>query len=222
MKRSLIVMASLALVLAACGGGDESTETTISSNTAPTPDDAGSDQTPPPETTPAATPPSTSPLEDPHDTAATDDTADDGGTATDTTSGEMAAAGDVTVEVGDSDLGNILVDGEGMTLYVFLADEGGQSTCYDACEGQWPPLGEAAAGAGADESMLGTVERDDGSTQATYNDWPLYYYAGDGAPGETNGQGVGDNWFAIDPSGEVVEGAATQSGAPSGVPDYDY
>jgi len=67
-------------------------------------------------------------------------------------------------------------------------------------------VAEATAGEGIDESLLGTVERDDGSTQTTYGGWPLYYFAADTAPGDLNGQGVGENWFVIDPSGEVVEG----------------
>ena len=36
------------------------------------------------------------------------------------------------------------------------------------------------------------MERTDGTTQVTYNDWPLYLFSGDAAAGDTNGQGVGD------------------------------
>ena len=69
-----------------------------------------------------------------------------------------------------------------MTLYLFKADEGSTSTCYDDCAA-WPPL-EADAptgGDGIDAGLLGTTERDDGTTQVTYAGHPLYYYAADEA-----------------------------------------
>lgn len=118
-----------------------------------------------------------------------------------------AAAGGATVEVASSDLGDILVDGEGATLYVFDSDTDENSTCYDDCEANWPPLtGEATAGEGADESLLGTSERDDGTTQVTYAGQPVYYFAGDQSAGDTNGQGVGDAWWVVGADGEAITG----------------
>ncbi|MPZ72235.1 MAG: hypothetical protein GEU74_03250 [Nitriliruptorales bacterium] len=122
--------------------------------------------------------------------------------ATEPAGGENGA----TVAVESSDLGDILVDGEGRTLYLLTADEQGASTCYDDCESNWPPLeGTAQAGAGADDSLLAVVDRDDGTQQATYNDWPLYYFAGDAQAGDVNGQGVGGVWFVVTADGEPVE-----------------
>ena len=123
-----------------------------------------------------------------------------------------AAGGDVTVEVAGSDLGDILVDGEGMVLYLFDNDTDGSSTCYDDCEANWPPLvGEATAGDGVDDGLLGTTEREDGTMQVTYADQPLYYFAGDQAAGDTNGQAVGDIWWVVGPDGAAItgDGAAT-------------
>lgn len=118
-----------------------------------------------------------------------------------------AAGGSVELATADSDLGEIIVDGEGMTLYVFDSDTGSDSTCYDACAQTWPPLtGTATAGEGADESLLGETTRDDGTTQVTYNGSPLYYYAPDSAPGDTQGQAVGDVWWVVGPDGEKIEG----------------
>ena len=77
----------------------------------------------------------------------------------------------------ESDLGTILVDGEGMTLYLFTKDTqgDGKSTCEGPCLEAWPPLvGEPTAGTGADAAKLGSIVRTDGTTQATYNGWPLY------------------------------------------------
>jgi len=102
----------------------------------------------------------------------------------------------------------VLVDGEGYTLYLFTNDEqGGLSSCYGDCEAAWPPLlveGEVEVGEGLDASLVGTVMRNDDTIQVTYNGWPLYYYADDLAPGEANGHGRGDVWFALLASGEAA------------------
>ncbi len=112
-----------------------------------------------------------------------------------------------TVTVAASDLGDILADGEGNALYVFLPDEQGAPTCTGECAANWPPLtGEAAAGEGLDAELLGSAEHPEEGTMATYNGWPLYYFAGDEAPGDTNGQGVNDVWFVIGPDGEPIRG----------------
>ena len=126
----------------------------------------------------------------------------------------VGGTGSGTIAVESSDLGDILVDGEGMTLYVFDNDTDENSTCYDDCEANWPPLtGEVTAGDGADESLLGTSEREDGTTQVTYAGKPLYYFAGDQAAGDTNGQAVGDIWWVVGPDGEAIKSAAGGGGA---------
>jgi predicted lipoprotein with Yx(FWY)xxD motif len=118
---------------------------------------------------------------------------------------EPAAA---TVAVEDSDFGEIVVDAEGRTLYVFLADTGSDSTCYDECEDSWPPLtveGDPAAGQGIDASLLGTTEREDGSVQVTLDGHPLYYFGADETPDDINGQDVGDVWYVVSPEGEAIQ-----------------
>jgi predicted lipoprotein with Yx(FWY)xxD motif len=122
---------------------------------------------------------------------------------------DATESAEATVQVESSDLGEIVVDADGTTLYVFLADEGTESTCYEECEDNWPPLtveGDAVAGEGIDGSLLGTTERTDGSVQVTLDGHPLYFFAGDQAAGDTNGQGVGDVWFVVAPSGEAIQG----------------
>lgn len=125
----------------------------------------------------------------------------------------VPVTGEATVNVSETaDFGPILVGDDGFSLYMFMADIQGSdaSTCYDACAEAWPPLivdGDPTAGEGADEALLGTITRDDGSTQVTYNGWPLYFYAGDTTPGDTAGQGVdgfGGLWYLVSPSGEVI------------------
>lgn len=124
---------------------------------------------------------------------------------------DMGEAPEETVEgpevtAADTELGTILVDEEGMTLYLFTQDSPGQSVCEDDCLEVWPPLeGEPFAGEGVDDSLLGSIERSDGSVQATYGDWPLYYFAEDTAAGDLNGQGVNDVWWVVDPAGEPIQ-----------------
>jgi predicted lipoprotein with Yx(FWY)xxD motif len=133
-----------------------------------------------------------------------------------TADGEVAVVGaEVTVsgsnamsssiEVASTDLGEMLVDADGNSLYLFIPDAQGDSTCYDDCEANWPPLTDGAeAGAEVDAALIGSTTRTDGSEQVTYNGWPLYYFAGDAAPGDTNGQGLNDVWFLVSPSGEPI------------------
>ncbi len=106
-------------------------------------------------------------------------------------------------------LGSIVVDGSGRTLYILTKDTPNTSTCYDGCSQVWPPLlatnGSPNATAGVSGSMIGTALRTDGTTQVTYNGWPLYYFSGDQAPGDTNGQGIQSVWFAVSPSGNPVK-----------------
>lgn len=112
---------------------------------------------------------------------------------------------EATVTTAVTELGPVLVDGEGRTLYLFTQDSPGTSSCTEACLEAWPPLeGEQVAGEGVDEQLLGTIERDDGTVQATYADLPLYYYAQDTGPGDLGGQGVNEVWFVVSPDGEAV------------------
>ncbi len=129
--------------------------------------------------------------------------------ASESESPASGGGGETEVESEDSALGTILVDSDGNTLYLFMPDTDGISTCYDDCAASWPALiakGELKAGGSGDVdgSLLGTTERDDGQRQVTYNGHPLYYFAGDQAAGDTNGQNVGDVWFVVSPAGEPI------------------
>lgn len=113
------------------------------------------------------------------------------------------------VAIGDSDLGPILVDRAGITLYVFDNDDVDTSACTGDCLAAWPPLeaSEVEAGDRVD-GELATFTRDDGTEQATINGAPLYYFANDAAPGDTAGQGVGGAWWVVDGTGTPVTGDA--------------
>jgi predicted lipoprotein with Yx(FWY)xxD motif len=105
------------------------------------------------------------------------------------------------------ELGQFLVDGNGMTLYMFTRDDADKSNCAGECLANWPPLlseGDPVAGEGVDASKLGTITTDDGSTMVTYNHYPLYYWVADQQPGDTTGQNVGGVWFVLNPAGNPV------------------
>ncbi len=106
----------------------------------------------------------------------------------------------------ETDLGTVLVDAAGTTLYMFEPDNQGPSVCEGDCIAAWPALaGPATAGAGVDAALLGTITRaDDGTEQVTYNGWPLYHFAQDAAAGDINGQGMNDKWYVVDPTGTPI------------------
>lgn len=195
MKRPILLgaMLVLALVLAACGPAATPAPTEmIEPTTAPT--DTAVATEAPTETAAATEPP-----------VATDTQA-----AAETPTAGVPVTGAATVNVSDvGTFGPALVDAEGRTLYLFTNDtqNSGASACSGDCLVAWPPLltdGEPVAGEGADASLLGTITRDDGTIQVTYNGWPLYYYEDDTAPGDSNGQGVGDVWFLVSATGEAI------------------
>ena len=107
-------------------------------------------------------------------------------------------------------LGTIVVDGDGLTLYVFLRDEAGKSNCSGGCAQAWPPLVPSQvhlelAGEGVNSELVGTMQRQDGTSQVTYNGRPLYNFSGDQQPGDANGQSSGRVWFVVSQAGEPIE-----------------
>jgi predicted lipoprotein with Yx(FWY)xxD motif len=116
-----------------------------------------------------------------------------------------------TISARTSSLGQILVDGSGRTLYLFEADKGNTSTCYDSCAGVWPPLTSTTApvaGPGVAQSLLATTTRNDGSQEIVYNGHPLYYFVSDKQPGDARGQGLssfGADWYVLSPAGTKID-----------------
>ncbi|TMD87644.1 MAG: hypothetical protein E6I73_14735 [Chloroflexi bacterium] len=121
-----------------------------------------------------------------------------------------AATGTTIAVANDAKLGSILVDGKGITVYLFVADTGTASTCYTSCANIWPPVltnGAPQAGTGADKSKLGTTTRTDGKVEVTYAGHPLYYFIKDKKAGDTTGQGIngfGGLWWVMSASGEAI------------------
>jgi predicted lipoprotein with Yx(FWY)xxD motif len=131
-------------------------------------------------------------------------------TPTPTHMGPAASPGAVTVTTKTGPMGTYLVDGQGRSLYLFVADTGTTSTCNGQCAAVWPPLvvtNAATAGSGVTASMLGTSTRSGGAKQVTYAGHPLYHFASDKNPGDTTGQGVnnfGGLWWLVTPNGTAI------------------
>jgi predicted lipoprotein with Yx(FWY)xxD motif len=140
-----------------------------------------------------------------------------------TASGQAATIGAGS----EGNLGTILVDSQGRTLYLFQKDSGTKSACFGACASAWPPLrdsGKPTVGSGLSAELLGTTSRSDGMPQVTYNGHPLYLFAGDEKPGDTEGQGstaFGGAWLALNPSGDQVTAQAS-SGSSGSNGGYAY
>jgi predicted lipoprotein with Yx(FWY)xxD motif len=115
-----------------------------------------------------------------------------------------------TVEVGASDYGPMLFDGRGYALYAFTSDPSNESVCTAECADAWPPyvaVGDLRAGEGVRQTLLGTVERPDGTVQVAYAGRPLYHYVGDGEPGQVLCQNVvefGGTWLVVRGDGRLV------------------
>ncbi|MET0144041.1 MAG: hypothetical protein ABW219_03940 [Ilumatobacteraceae bacterium] len=123
----------------------------------------------------------------------------------------------VSAKVGESELGEIMTDTAGMTLYGFLNDVDAISTCYSTCADAWPPVivdEEWTVGPGLDTGVFSTTERDDGTLQLVAGKFPLYTFGGDANPGDLAGQGSGDVWFAVALDGTLIEDATTKASEP--------
>ena len=195
-RRTLTLLAAALLVIAACGADAEegTSETTVADPVEPT---------------------TTAAVEEEATTTA------GGSEETTTTAAEEMVEGVHGVE---TDLGTILVDAEGFTLYIFTNDSGGESSCNEGCIDTWPAVpGDSAIGSDLDAALFDTTARTDGSEQLTVNDQPLYRYVPDAAPGDVNGQGVGGVWFVVGSDGNLIDGPeASTQGSRDDDGGYDY
>jgi predicted lipoprotein with Yx(FWY)xxD motif len=125
--------------------------------------------------------------------------------------GPAKAAPAATVSTRHTKLGTVIVDGQGQTLYLFEKDMGMASSCTGACASIWPPLTTTAkkvVGPGLSTLEVGSIKRPDGKVEVTYAGHPLYTYAGDAKPGDTQGQGLdqfGAEWYVLAPNGHKID-----------------
>jgi predicted lipoprotein with Yx(FWY)xxD motif len=152
---------------------------------------------------------SATPTQAPAPTSAPLPTAASAATSAPAASPTVAAPAEATIDVAtDAKLGQILVDGKGMTLYAYTKDGLDQSNCTGQCLKFWPPLttqGNPSLGPGVDASLIGSATLADGSKIVTYNKMPLYYWAKDTKPGDTTGEGNQNVWYVVNPAGDPVK-----------------
>ena len=128
----------------------------------------------------------------------------------------------ITTHAGSA--GAFLTTGSGRTVYLWAKDGMNMSDCSGACAAAWPPVpatGTLTATGGAKASDLGTITRSDGTKQVTYDGHPLYYFVGDSAAGQTNGQAsdnFGAKWWLVAPSGADITGTDTAVAAAANAP----
>lgn len=127
-----------------------------------------------------------------------------------TSEASQPAASDGGLKVADTSLGAVVVDGNGMTAYMYDKDTQGAATsaCTGPCLAKWPPILSDSAEPKADgvTGTLATIDTPDGKHQVTLDGWPLYTFAGDAAAGDVTGQGVGGIWWVLSPAGEKIGG----------------
>jgi predicted lipoprotein with Yx(FWY)xxD motif len=125
-------------------------------------------------------------------------------------SGSTASGSTLALKTAKGKAGIWLTNSAGRTLYVFTLDKGTKSECYGTCAKDWPPLLTTGpvtiSGLYTVSKDLGVTTRTGGAKQVTYGGHPLYYFAGDTAPGQTKGQGVGGVWFLVGPIANVMNG----------------
>lgn len=115
--------------------------------------------------------------------------------------------------------GAFLTAGSGRAVYLWAKDGMNMSACSGACATAWPPVpatGTLTATGGAKASDLGTITRSDGTKQVTYDGHPLYYFVGDSAAGQTNGQGsdnFGAKWWLVASSGAKITASSDTAAA---------
>jgi predicted lipoprotein with Yx(FWY)xxD motif len=132
--------------------------------------------------------------------------------------GSARSGGGTVVKVGQTNLGRVLVDAHGKTLYIWAHDRSTKSTCYGQCAAFWPPLlthAKPTALSGARAGLIGTSRRRDGRMQVTYAGHPLYYFVQDRKPGQTKGEGLtgfGGRWDPISAAGQAVRKQSGWSG----------
>ncbi len=135
-----------------------------------------------------------------------------------------STAGTALIAAASTSLGKIVTNASGLTLYRFDKDTAKPPTsnCSGACATAWPPatVANSVSLSGIDKSLVGAITRADGTKQLTLNGWPLYTYAGDGKPGDINGQGVGGTWYAVTPTGGKAKASAAGSNSGSGSQGY--
>ena len=143
------------------------------------------------------------------------------GASSSSASGGHVAAAAGSLQAAKIGGATVLTSAKGFTLYLFAPDTSTMSRCNGTCAQNWPPVQGPTTAPGV-TGTFGTIERSDGSVQATFDGHPLYTFVGDTAPGQNKGNGLnaaGGLWHEITTSGSVTAGGSTPG---SGGGGYGY
>jgi len=215
MRRSLALLALIAIPLTACAGGTTtpaaqttSASVAVSSGESAMTEAMTEAMTSGPVASSAMAEPSGSMMDHPESSMMTEDSAP----TSEAVTAESPPAGTtpgITIATAGSDFGQVLFDGTGQAIYLFDKETTALPDCYGDCAVAWPPVltsGSPVAGSGTMTDLLGTTPRTDGSTQITYAGHPLYYYAHEGKNVVTchNVSEFGGLWLVITPTGQAA------------------
>jgi predicted lipoprotein with Yx(FWY)xxD motif len=123
------------------------------------------------------------------------------------------------IKLMNTNLGKVLTDANGMTLYYFITDTpaNGTSTCYAAtnCSHFWPvfSVDTVLVSPPLSKGDFSSMTRTDGTNQTTYFGWPLYYFLNDKVPGDVKGENVLKTWYVAKPDYTVMIASAPGLGA---------
>ena len=136
-----------------------------------------------------------------------------GGTSSSPSATANAPAASNDLATANSSLGQIVVDGKGMTAYFFDKDtaNSGKSVCSGQCATLWPAItttSDTPTVKGV-TGKVGTITGVDGGKQITINGMPIYTFANDSAAGDVKGQGLMGIWWAVSPAGDKITTAAS-------------
>ncbi len=130
----------------------------------------------------------------------------------------VASAASSDLGVGTTSLGNIIVDGKGMTVYYYQPDvpNSGVSSCTGGCLNNWPAV-TAYGMTPVVANITAKITEIATSQQIVVNGRPIYTFIGDKKPGDTNGQGIGGIWYVVSPAGVELTPAeiAKEKSAPA-------
>lgn len=143
-----------------------------------------------------------------------------GGPAPQTSNAAPAASGLKLAAATVGNLGTVVTNQDGRTLYRFDQDSGSPSkaTCTGGCASIWPPVIATSTNfqlTGVDQSQVGTVTLADGSKQVTIGGWPVYQFSGDKAAGDSKGEGFMNLWYAVTPTGGKATAGSGGGSAPT-------
>jgi len=137
-----------------------------------------------------------------------------GGTSASSSAPASSAA---ALKTASTSLGTVVVDGKGLTAYVFDKDtpNSGTSACSGTCAAQWPAIETDSAKPAVTgvTGTVGTITGVNGKKQVTLDGRPLYTFAGDSSAGDVTGQGLGGIWWVVAPDGTKIGSAPTSTGS---------